>query len=1126
MNRYSRCRAYSAAPRVAQMSKQATVDVFYGHPLVVKSEIEFLGRLRRDLVSRGVAARVLANLEAGRSFQQLDFVIVTEHRAVLCELKSFRFPVIGRANGVWHETIAGQPTPLASNPTRQARQGVYELSDTLHEFVNACGVPGPTKTRFYRDIDTVVCMYPAIPTGSQIEQHRYVTHLGYEELLDRLTRPGPKPPWSTLDWDALVRHLALIAEDDETERAQSRRANEAELRAYSSRFVSDRREQMPPVVDTKVVVEGQHRDRPNLTTDLVAGRRFALIGASEAGKTLWARQLGLAVAEAEHVPVWIQARSFDENFRTSLSRAIAQYTTLGPSRLFKTAGDCGRSIVVIVDGLNEATSAVREAIKTGVETLRLHAGTIGVVYTAQEHSQVPAGDGVTAVTLTSPDEDERSELLAAYGARDLGQKASAFTTPLELSLAAQCAGELGPQSTPTQLLDIYVNRVCDEGWLRAGLRGLAWRMHSDVRLSLSAPDAARMLQRELGLDAERATAVLRSKLTDTVGGRVTFRHERFAGFLAAEALFLGHPDPETLGASLNEPLMASLRRDVLELEGDEARMGAMLAGLTDASTLTSAVLGKLGNVARRAATGLIVDALRIGCAQTASESIEYEPGPSVVFGDKWTVPWSADSARSAQQITAGQCLRHGFFVEEIARLVDLTDSLCARLVGADSAPVAQGADHVFAATYATGRPLGEAVLPASRVVGACREAAYFERRSNNDSENIAITLLTDCEEPGQGRLYLACSLLVPLEATAPLLSDVVAACLENGAYHLRLEALQLVERAARVLDEPSMRQVVEYIEALPDGNLFVDTAAVEALAALGAISPGHDLDEIVEEIRTVLTSDLQQTATQKRAAGIVSWQFEEEDVVGPYYEAVLSLDEDERQKLLALALRGGTPSDMFVNWIIQELDTLDNPMVRAAVIDFVAGSSHPRDWHSIQFGLSSLVVALRLIAQADLPLPPPTALADSGWRSFVALVYELWRREAGLPSQFEGAWRELLSNHSELLADLLANYHTTTWLSEEACLVLQRALLDTIPPEGVETLVWSLENPDRLSSCFAWPREDERSRCTMILLGQIGDQQAADAMRSFVADPELGETAVKAIREIEARFTQAKHATS
>ncbi len=191
---------------------------------------------------------------------------------------------------------------------------------------------------------------------------------------------------------------------------------------------------------------------------------------------------------------------------------------------------------------------------------------------------------------------------------------------------------------------------------------------------------------------------------------------------------------------------------------------------------------------------------------------------------------------------------------------------------------------------------------------------------------VARALLDERPQPGAGRLYLACSLLAPLEPkTAMLLPRVVGACLANGAYHLRIEAMQLVARAARVLDEQTKQQVLELIETLPNDNLFINSAASEVLAALGATSPMHDLDDVLEEIRVVLARDPDDELTHKLAGGIISCQFEEQEILGPYCETVMSLEADQRQLLMALALRGGTPSDIFVSWIVEEIDNLDHP---------------------------------------------------------------------------------------------------------------------------------------------------------------------------------------------------------
>jgi hypothetical protein len=64
------------------MSTHTTVEVFLGHSVTVASENPFLARLRRDLLKRGVFARILANLQVGKDVRQVDFVVITEHRVV------------------------------------------------------------------------------------------------------------------------------------------------------------------------------------------------------------------------------------------------------------------------------------------------------------------------------------------------------------------------------------------------------------------------------------------------------------------------------------------------------------------------------------------------------------------------------------------------------------------------------------------------------------------------------------------------------------------------------------------------------------------------------------------------------------------------------------------------------------------------------------------------------------------------------------------------------------------------------------------------------------------------------------------------------------------------------------
>jgi Nuclease-related domain len=172
-----------------------------------------------------VPALMLANLEVSRARRQLDFLIATPFRTLQCELKGFHWPVIGTANGLWVQIAPdGERRTLDTNPSRQAKEITYALSDEMKRFARKADAPRPEHGSFYRGIDAVVCVFPEIPAGSEIDPHPHVTVLGYQDLLARLAMEGPRLPWEKEHWQAFIRHLGLYRPEDQ--RPQARQARE------------------------------------------------------------------------------------------------------------------------------------------------------------------------------------------------------------------------------------------------------------------------------------------------------------------------------------------------------------------------------------------------------------------------------------------------------------------------------------------------------------------------------------------------------------------------------------------------------------------------------------------------------------------------------------------------------------------------------------------------------------------------------------------------------------------------------------------------------------------------------------------------------------------------------------
>jgi hypothetical protein len=1091
------------------MSTHTTVEVFLGNPIDIASEKQFVARLRRDLLTRGVSCRILGNLQLGKDARQVDFVIVTEHRTVLVELKTFPGPIVAAPlNGDWQVRVGAADVREIGNPARQAQDATYAFSDEMHAFAADEAAPNATRGKFFRDVDTVVCAFPALPQGSCAAESPYVTLLGYADLLERLQQPGRRVAWADADWDAFGRRLNLYRDDEDSQEGIVRRAGAAAVDAYRGLYLTAHLD-LPPLVKTAVNVGGAAAARPDLPALLTEGRAVLLHGPSEFGKTLWARTAGAELARAGEIPVWLAAEVCEESFRTSMARAIAPYTSLSPDELLRAAEAAGRAVVFIVDDLGKATDAVRQALLDGTEAVRLRHRTCGLLVTAQAADAVTSLPDTLDVELLAPTGAERQALLVAYGAPQMIDRCDAFVSPLELSLAAAYAGTLPPGASAAELIDLHIDRrVSGDDRLRGGLRATATLMHRGVTPSLRRPDLARTLRRDHGMTDPELQALWSCPILTAAHGRVSFRHERFEHFLMAEAVLIGTPDASTLARTLNTSRYAAVRADAVALEGDERRLGELLSGCEHADLLVAAATGRLGTRAARVTETILTDALNVACAQTTADDVTFDAGDGMAWDGRWAVAGGGPTAH-AQLEAVGRLLPRGRFVDGCARLLDHTDALCARaLQDAQPAPSVL-ADQMFAATYALG---GHEALPATIVVLAATHTAMFDRGRHPETVAVAWEFLR-ADEVGLGRLWVAAEFLRRADGSAKV-ADVIVRCLKARRYHLLLHGLQLAEYSGRLLDPPARQRVVDAVHAVPTDNLMISTSVVETLSALGELTPAKDVDDITTEIRTVLGMQDDPLGRQM-AYGIVSSQFETE-AIGPYYEAVQALPDPDRQRLLAMALDGSDTDSFSMGWILGEITDAGDPFTRAAVERYVARTD-PSTWFSPQSGMDGAVGALRLLAAANLPLPAPTAdgPTDPGWRASLAVVMAAL---AGEQARLDAAWAALLDQHADVVASLLVNLRQMHGLhmthSDQGDDVHGRVLA-TMPNAGIDALLWSLEHPDRIRSLCRFDR-DVRGYLVDVL-GQIGDHRAADVLRRFVEDSAVGESAAAAVRAIEAR---------
>ncbi|MGA9284115.1 MAG: nuclease-related domain-containing protein [Solirubrobacteraceae bacterium] len=1091
------------------MSTEFSVEVFLGNPIEIPSEKQFLARLLRDMRQQGAVCRIFGNLHVGRAACQVDFVVVTEHRTVLVELKTFPGPVVAAPkNGDWQVRVGAEDVRDFGNPAWQAQQATFALSDELHFFAADEAAPGPSRHKFYRDIDTVVCAFPALPDGSCAGEMPFVTVLGYADLLERVQRSGRRVAWADSDWDAFGRRLNLYRADDDSQEGVVRRAGAAAVDAYRGLYLRAHSD-LPPLVNTAVRVAGTDAPRPDLPSKLTKGRAVLLHAPSEFGKTLWARSTGAELAGAGEIPIWLATETCEMSFRTSLARAISPYTSLSPDELLRAADAAGRVVVFIIDDLTRAPDAVRQAVLAGAQAVRLRHRTCGLLMTAQSAdaaSSVPDTD----VELLAPADSERQALLDAYGAPDIIDRCDAFRSPLELSLAAASASTLPPEASAAELLDVHIDRlVAGDDRLRNGIRTVARIMHNSVTPAPRRPDLARELRRNHAMTDTELQALWSCPLLTVAHGRVSFRHERFEHFLAAESLVIETADIETLARMLNQPRCATLRADAVALERDERRVSEILIACEHSDLLFAAATGRLGVSAAIVTETILTDALNAACAQTTKGDATFDAGADFIFGGQWTLP--DGPAAHAHLATIGRLLTHGHFVDSCARLLDSTDALCARLLDEAHPASSAFADRMFAATYALG---GRNTLPATTLVRSAVEGAMFNRDRPETAE-VALELMRGRGDDALGRLYVAAE-FIRRGTSSSILTEVIVGCLEARRYHLRLLGLQLAHTCGRSLDGQARQQVLDAVHALPTDNLAISSSVVETLSALGDLAPVRNIEDITEEIQMVLGMR-DDPLGRKMAYGIISSQFDA-DVIGPYYEAVAALSDTDRQRLLAIALYGGETDSMSMGWILGEIKDLANPLTRSAVERYVARAD-PSTWFSSQEGMDGIVRALQLLVADDIPLPDPvdSGAADPAWRASLALVMSSLA-DADTPQPVERTWAALLDCHRDVVASLLLNLRQMWGLHATGLKNPQDVhdrLLATMPAAGLSVLIWSLEHPNRIRSLS---RYDHGSRDYLVgMLGRIGDRRASEALRRLIDDPAIGEAAAAAVRAIEMR---------
>jgi hypothetical protein len=1109
------------------------VIVFLGHPVEDRNENHFRQRLVRDLEAHGIAARVFANFHTTRrrAQRQIDILVVTDEHVMLIELKCLDqvSRLIGGVNGRWTQVFDdGGSRELDVNPYDQALSATFSVSDEMRSLADRGDVPPASSRKFFKHIDTVVCVYPDIPAGSQLDRADYVTLSGYEQLLTRLVDGlGPTgPAWTDTDWDCFARHLGVFRFDQDGEDPQLIRGRQV-LEDYRRSFSRSVGVGMHDLITPSAVVDGDRVDALDLASHTRHASIVLVVGRSGAGKSHTARHTAVRLSRDGHLVMWARCGDGPTRLSTLLARAAAPHSTENPLVLIDTAAAYGRDAVLVLDGLNECPPAKREALLQDLASLRRR-HRLSVVITSTDMIP-PVGDSRTDVVhLLDPDSQQRTALLASYGAAGRPEGyATAFTTPLELSMAAACARDLAPDATRAELFRAFVRTQCPSVSARSVQREVARMLDERLETSLPIDEVLDHLERDPAGQADGAAidAALASPLLVVDRGRVWFSHELIGRFLAAVELLHRPGTGAELAALLDEPRHNDLVEFVVDLDSAPAHRYDLLVHLEQPELLCRGLLGMYGADIERRLHADVRAAFAEGLAVTATARLE-AIRPDTIVG-QWRLPRELSRAATHLLVAASYCFEHGLFVDEVAALLEATDQAGETIMDSLRAESCTNPVSLFVASaYAGMRDRKSGPLPAQLVMEVL-EGHKIGRSLRRQPCALAAQLVNSGRAHGRGLLYAAVQVLdVEQPEDRAITLQLIDSAWHAGAYHLKLETLNAIYRMPRSLaehDAPLYEAVRQFLSELPaPRSLGLSGSLVDCLAAFGLVEPTLTVEEITASIDELLAAPSSHDVDEL-AYTVWSNQFEAEFLVGPVYEAVAELAPAKRVRLLTMAIRGRPDFGLFDASLIQSLiDEADSTDVE--VVDALTGPATTIDLNSPcpQDAVGFHVAAIVALARLGERLPPVDDPAfPRAWRLVDELLHDAVARDLNLASSLDedkvaDYWGRLRNDHpGEAVCVLHSLVDAESMVAGGLDDSPYKMLVDSAPNQVRQLFEWGLRHPVDVPTAALFVG-GPHSGLTFIIrqLGHLGDEDTAALLEAWAGDPDLGKVAVEEIRRL------------
>lgn len=843
---------------------------------------------------------------------------------------------------------------------------------------------------------------------------------------------------------------------------------------------------------------------------------IAILGPSGCGKSILARKIGLELFEANQIPILIDVKYYENDLLELIEAETSLLSNVSFDALANFCAINSKNLVFILDALNESTSAQRELLARQLRQISSQYSTRIIVTSQQTFSEFSAIKFVN-LRVSEPETHLKKNIAQNASSTPLTEKTLELLAVAKTAFESKIIGKLNFKNksftSRFSLFDQYARELLEDH-ARDGVKALAvlgQSINDNLNFSLSINEFERLMDRN-NISVETIKKLQIANLISRHEEKVSFGHELLLNAFCSEAVIrICNNNHQSLVEALSLPRHSDYKNMIIGAIEDVSTLELVLSKISDAKIVVDSIRGLCGETSHHWATKGMHQILKKLQEEvsTVQFKIDNKSLNNIASINNPNLNWTPQELAFADALST--VIVSGQFVEDFYSIISIIESSATKA-------------HENLQEEAKVRNIGlKSSLFANCFVGFGSNLVFTKvfsdvqhsfRKSKNEQEVTKWISSKISSALSYGQLMF----IIHLAASnslyhffSPLLPTLIKERWKYLPYHLKIEILHFVQFLHQLPDDEK-KDLIVAIESIDTSNIMISTSVIDALKALGAIENDGYEKTVQAELEKVF-SNPENADSWALAQGVYNAQFDHPyDEV--YYKVIHELPPENHKLFLRAAIRHKSDFRFFVSTIIKDLIRLEDRDSAQYLVQWT--ELPPRPNPMPQDALQVFMVAHVAIGIFEYQLAPKEyneSDADNTLNALAEIYYLMNRKDldsSEIKKFSKSAWN-ILNKHENGLA--LSTFFEFSRSYSMLDSTETKHFYENFPEETSEICRKAISNRSiQKENYFRWHNKDENISFGISLLGDLGNKSDISLLKTLVDDPEIGSSAIQAIR--------------